>query len=48
MRVCAGVFEAVEGTILARRGIRRVMIAVDLAETGISLEIDESKVEVIG
>jgi hypothetical protein len=48
VRVCSGLFEGVEGTIIAHLGVCRVILAVDLDQAGVSLEVDECQIEIIG
>jgi transcription antitermination factor NusG len=45
VRVSKGVFCGVEGTVVARRGADRLIIAVELIEQGVTIEVDSSKVQ---
>ncbi|HUY90212.1 MAG TPA: hypothetical protein VMV10_15855 [Pirellulales bacterium] len=47
VRVFCGVLAGVEGTVLIRRGESRLMIAVDLQQPGVSLEVDDASLEPI-
>ena len=47
VRVRDGAFEGVEGMIVARQGIGRLIIGVDLKQMGVSLEINENRIEVV-
>ena len=45
VRVYCGVFAGVEGSVIALCGANRLVIAVDLQQKGISLEIDDAAIE---
>jgi hypothetical protein len=47
VRVRSGVMEAIEGTVLGRAVPCRIIMSVDLAQPGVTLEIDDQQVEVI-
>lgn len=48
VRVREGIFRDVEGTVLERINGLRLVIAVRLVQQGVTLEIDEQSVDVIG
>jgi transcription antitermination factor NusG len=48
VRVKSGLFEGVEGTVLAKRGEGRSVIAVDLIQKSVTLEIDNRELAAIG
>lgn len=48
VRVCRGVLAGAEGTVIGVRAPARVLIAVDLVEQGVSIEVDAVQVEVAG
>lgn len=45
VRVREGVFQGVEGTVTERARAERLIVALDLVQTGILLEIDEQQLE---
>lgn len=47
VRVRNGAFQGVEGMVVSRQGTCRLIIAVDLMQTGVSLEINENRIEVV-
>jgi hypothetical protein len=47
VRVCSGVFKGIQGTVMARPRFGRIILAVDVTQAGISLEIDESQIQII-
>ena len=48
VRVREGVFRDVEGTVLERVKESRLIVAVHLLQHGVTLEVDEQSLEVIG
>jgi transcription antitermination factor NusG len=48
VRVREGVFRDVEGTVLERAHESRLVVAVHLVQQGVTLEIDEQSLDVIG
>ena len=47
VRVAAGPFAGVEGMIESKRGENRSLIALDLLQIGVTLEIDDCRLEAI-
>ena len=48
VRVRDGVFRDVEGTVIERAKESRLIVAIHLIQHGVTLEIDEQSLEVIG
>ena len=48
VRVCCGAFADVEGSVISRPGDGRVLIAIDLRQRGVTLEVDDSALEPVG
>jgi len=48
VRVREGVFRDVQGTVLERGPESRVIVAVHLLQQGVTLEIDEKSLEIVG
>lgn len=48
VRVREGTFQDVEGTVVERGSQSRLIIAVHLVQQGVTLEIDEKSLEIIG
>ena len=48
VRIHKGVFRGVEGTIVARRGVDRLIIAVELLQPGVTIEVDARTVQSLG
>lgn len=47
VRVTAGPFAGVEGMVESKRGENRSLIALDLLQIGVTLEIDDCRLEAI-
>jgi hypothetical protein len=47
VRISQGAFQGVEGTVLGHRGQGRAIIAVDLMEQGVTIEIDVAMVQLL-
>lgn len=47
VRICKGIFRGTEGTLAGRCGAARWVVAVDVAERGVTLEIESDAVQFI-
>jgi hypothetical protein len=45
VRICKGVFCGVEGTVVGHRGKGRLIVAVELLEQGVTVELDSTMVQ---
>ena len=48
VRVFCGAFAGVEGSVISRPGDGRLLIAIDLRQRGVTLEVDDAALEPAG